>query len=114
MNDQGMRPLLFFIWRFSVNDPTALLPTNSTSRILTCGPSFTTKVRFTSFGPPGNCLISGSTVANWKPFSASMSRTIFLTFRTVAWSMNESRRMVAFSSFSLSSIFEVSRCLAPS
>ncbi len=65
MKDQVPLPLLFFIWRLSAELETALLPVNTTSRILTCGPSSTMNVRFTSLGPVGSALMSGDTVANW-------------------------------------------------
>ena len=65
MKDVKVFPLLFFIWLLSLPSLTALFPVKSTSRILTWGPSSTTNVRFTSFGPPAIGLISGVTLANW-------------------------------------------------
>jgi hypothetical protein len=69
-----------FSWRLSVPSLIALLPTKSILRILTLGPSSIWKVMCTSFGPPWTSLISWVTLANWNPFSRSMSRTMPSTF----------------------------------
>ena len=105
--------LFSFICRARAPEPIALFPTNWSDRILTFGPSSILNVRWINFADPGISWISCVTVANWKPFSFSMSRTIPSTFFTRPGSMKVSRRITALASFSLSSIFDDSTCLDP-
>ena len=113
MNERNHCALLLFISRASRQSGIASLPTNSMSRMRTCGPSSTWKVRFTSFGPPPIGLISGVTMANWYPFSASISRTVVVTRLIRPGSRNESSRMTELFSFSFSSIFVCSTFFDP-
>ena len=69
--NENMPWLLFsFICLASLLSLIALLPTKSTARILTFGPSVMWNVTLTSFGPPSTGLISGLTSTNSYPFSA--------------------------------------------
>ena len=105
--------LVSFILRRRVPSPIAVLPTKSTSRMRTFGPSCTSKVTLTSLGPPGSVSTFEVISANWKPFSAIISWMMPFTRRTAASSRNESRRSVTPSSFIFSSILVRSTLLDP-